>query len=137
MCSSDLETTPLPASSSNPNTRPQFSPTRRDPERDDIFRYDPSRADPTTTFSPSKPFVLEKPPRVYFDSPIEDPISSDPLEQNDYDPFKLDPEECNNLSFKRTPFDLRARERRAPTPGELETGTKPPDTDEVIVFDAQ
>ena len=75
--------------------------------------------------------------RVYFDSPIEDPISSDPLEQMDYDPFKLDLEECKNLSFKWTPFDLRARERRAPTPGELETGTKPPDIDEVIVFDAQ
>ena len=131
------ETTPLPASSSNPNTRPQFSPTRRDPERDDIFRYDPSRADPTTALSPSKPFVFEKPTRVYFDSPIEDPISSDPLEQNDYDPFKLDPEECNNLSFKWTPFDLRTRERRAPTAGELETGIQPPDTDEVILFDAQ
>jgi hypothetical protein len=51
------------------------------------------------------------------------------LEQNDYDPFRLDPEECNNLSFKWTPFDLRTRERRAPTPGEVEIGAQPPDTD--------
>ena len=130
------ETTPLPASSSNCNIQPQFSPARRNPECDDIFRYDPSRADQTTVPSP-KPFVFQKPTPVYFDSPIEDPISSDPLEQNDYDPFRLGPEECNNLSFKWTPFDLRTRERRAPTTGELETGIQPPDTDEVIVFDAQ
>lgn len=133
---SGLETIPLSASSLNHDSPDTVSPApRRGVEYDGVFRYNPSQTDsPTTAPPPSQPFVFERPIRVYFDSPIEDPISSDPLEPNDYDPFKLsDPEEYKNLSFKWTPFDLQTRTRKEPTAGELETNTRSPGTDEVIV----
>lgn len=114
---SGLETTPLSASSLNQDPPDPVSPALRCGfEYDGVFRYNPSQTDsPTTAPPPSQPFVFERPIRVYFDSPIEDPISSDPLEPNDYDPFKLDPEEYKNLSFKWASFDLQTRTRREPT----------------------
>ena len=129
-----VETTSLPAPSSNHNLRdPGVSPAaQRDVEGDDIFRYDPSRADSTMALPPSEPFVFGRPTRVYFDSPIEDPISSDPLEPSDYDPFKLDPEEYKNLGFKWAPFHPQAGVRREPISSEPETSAEPPSTGEVI-----
>lgn len=107
-----FENPPSPASPSNRNPHDPCSPARHDAECD-VFRYDPSQTDLTTALSPSEPFVFEKPTRVYFDSPIEDPISSDPLEPGDYDPFKLDPEEYKNLGFKWAPFVPRTGMRES------------------------
>lgn len=126
---SGFETTSLPASSSNHNTNDPVSPaTQRNVECDEIFRYDPSRADFTDVLPPSEPFVFERSTRVYFDSPIEDPIGSDALEPGDYDPFKLDPEEYKKLSFKWAPFDPQSGIKREPMSSELKTSTKLPGT---------
>ena len=99
---------------------------------DGVFRYNP--ADSGIDLPPPQPFTFERPTRAYFDSPTEDPISSDPLEPDDYDPFKLEPEECKNLSFKWAPFDCELRSADSPT-----TTAQPPDaggTDqEVLVAD--
>ena len=103
------KTTPFASSSLSHNQSGPVSPApRHNAEEDCVFRYNPSLADSAVAVPPNHPFVFERPIRVYFDSPIEDPISSDPSESGDHDPFKLDPEECKNLNFKWTPFDLRA-----------------------------
>ena len=100
LCSPSLSLTHDPSGPVSPAPR-------NNAERDSVFRYNPSQDDSATPIPPSPPFVFERPVRVYFDSPIEDPISSDPSELDGNDPFKLDPEECKNLSFKWAPFDLR------------------------------
>lgn len=125
-----FETTSLPASSPSHNLRDPVSPSaaaRRDIGCDDIFRYDPSQADFTTpVLSPSEPFVFESPAPVYFHSPIEDPIGSDPLEPSDYcDPFKLDLEEYKKLDFKWAPFGPPTGITRETRSGEPETNGKP------------
>ena len=79
-----------------------------------MFRYNPSQADSTVDLLPPQPFAFERPIRTYFDSPTEDPIGSDPLELDDHDPFKLDPEECKNLGFKWAPFDYELRSADIP-----------------------
>ena len=67
--------------------------------------------------------------RVYFDSPVEDPVGSDPLEPDDYDPFKLDAEEYKNLNFKWVPFD----HGRMGSAGGPETSALPPGADEEVL----
>lgn len=127
-----FEATSLSASSLNHNLHDTVSPAaQRDDECDGVFRYDPSQADLTT---PSKPFVFERLTGVYFDSPIEDPINSDPLEPSDcdHDPFKLDPEEYKNLGFKWAPFTPQTGLRRDPMSSEPETSAKPLGAGEVI-----
>lgn len=132
----DFETAPLPASSLNrdPSGRVSSAPPSN-LEHDGIFRYNPSQTGSTTALPPGQPFVFERPVQVYFDSPTEDPVSSDPLEPNDYDPFKLDPDEYKNLSFKWAPFDLQTGTRRELTTGEPETGAQQPVSDEVLFSD--
>lgn len=130
-----FETPPHPASSSNHDLHDPASPaTQPDVGCDDVFRFNLSQADFTPVQVPSfKPFVFERPTRVYFDSPIEDPISSDPLEPSDYDPFKLDPEEYKNIGFKWAPFDPRASgTKRELISSEPKETTTPPGTSEVI-----
>jgi hypothetical protein len=126
----EFQTTALPASSPNHILHGPVSPpaaAQRDVECDDIFRYDPSQADFTTpVFPPSGPPSFERTTRVYFDSPIEDPLSSDPLEPSDHDPFKLDPEEYKRLGFKWTPFDRKTGMKEGKTSGEPETSGEPP-----------
>ena len=103
---SRFKPTPPSASSSNHGPPVPVSPTPRpDVDYDGVFRYNPSQADSEMDLPPPQPFAFERPIRTYFDSPTEDPISSDPLGPDDYDPFKLDPEECKNLGFKWAPFD--------------------------------
>ncbi|KAF9784424.1 hypothetical protein BJ322DRAFT_848106 [Thelephora terrestris] len=121
----EFKTPPLLASSSDRDPHETVSPaTQRDVECDDVFRYNTSQADLPIALPPSEPFVFERPTRVYFDSPIEDPMSSDPLEPNDYDPFRLDPEEYKNISFKWTPFDPQVGTRAPTLPGS-ETSAHP------------
>ena len=106
---SEFKTTNLPSSSfsHNPSDPVSLAPGNN-AECDGVFRYNMSQADSAIAVPPSQPFIFERPIRVHFDSPIEDPTNSDPLESDDHDPFKLDPEECKNLNFKWAPFDLRA-----------------------------
>jgi len=114
---SGFKTTPPSASSLNHDPLVPISPAPRpDVDYDGVFRYNPSQADSAIDLPPPQPFAFERPVRTYFDSPTEDPMSSDPLESDDYDPFKLDPEECKNLGFKWAPFDheLRVSQRQAP-----------------------
>ena len=126
-----FKTPPPLASSRNRNPHDPVSPgMRHDAESDNIFRYDTSQADLQTTLPPSEPFFFERPARAYFDSPIEDPMSSDPLEPNDHDPFKLDPEEYKSLGFKWAPFDPRAK-MRGPMPREAGKGAQSSGTGEV------
>jgi hypothetical protein len=127
---SDIKTVPSSASSLNrdPSDR-AFPAPPCNPEYDGIFRYNPSQSDSATALPPSQPFVFERPVRVYFDSPIEDPVGSDPLEPNDYDPFKLDPEEYKNLGFKWAPFDLQTGTRRELMTDEPKTSARPPGSD--------
>jgi hypothetical protein len=126
----EFKTTALPASSPNHILHGPVSPpaaAQCDVECDDIFRYDPSQADFTTpVHPPSEPPSFERTTRVYFDSPVEDPLSSDPLEPSDHDPFKLDPEECKRLGFKRTPFDRKTGMRGGTTSGEPEASGELP-----------
>lgn len=62
--------------------------------------------------SPSKSVEISDsaraPARVYFDSPIEDPSSSDPMEPEEYgyESFKL--EELEHIGFRWTAFDRKA-----------------------------
>lgn len=126
-----FETTLLSASSSNHTLHDPASPaSQQDSECDGIFRYDPSQADftPVLPPPPPRPFVFEKPAQIYFDSPIEDPISSDPSEPGDYhDPFKLDPEEYKKLSFKWAPFDSRTGMKGGLRSGKPETSAERPE----------
>jgi hypothetical protein len=46
----------------------------------------------------------QPPIRVYFDSPLEDPTSSDPMEPEEYELFEIDPEK---LDFRWMPFDRK------------------------------
>ncbi|KAF9644604.1 hypothetical protein BDM02DRAFT_3190431 [Thelephora ganbajun] len=110
---SGFETTPLSASSLNRGP-PDQGPlaTRRGVESDGIFRYSPPQTNSTAVLPP---FAFGRPIQVYFDSPIEDPVSTDPLEPGDYDPFKLDPEEYKNLGFKWAPCDRHTRAKRLST----------------------
>jgi len=105
---SRFKTTPRSASSLNHEPPVPSSPAPRpDVDYDGVFRYNPSQADSGMDLSPQPP-AFERPIRTYFDSPTEDPISSDPLGPEDYDPFKLDPEEYKNLGFKWAPFDCES-----------------------------
>lgn len=132
----DPETAPLSASSLNRDAFDRVLPVPpRNLEYDGIFRYNPSQTDLATVHPPSQSFVFERPIQVYFDSPIEDPVGSDPSEPNDYDPFKLDPDEYKNVSFKWTPFDLQTRARRELTTSGLKTSARSPVSDEVLVSD--
>jgi hypothetical protein len=45
-----------------------------------------------------------RPIRVYFDSPLEDPTSSDPMEHDEYELFRPDPEK---FGFRWKPFDRK------------------------------
>ena len=130
---SRLKTTPVSASSSNPGPTIPISPTpRTDADYDGVFRYNPSQAGSDMDLPPLQPFAFERPIRTYFDSPTEDPISSDPLGPDDYDPFKLDPEECKNLGFKWAPFDYESTLAAVP-----ETSARSPDvggTDEEVLI---
>ena len=130
----DFETVPLSASSLNRDPSDRVCPVPPcNLECDGIFRYNPSQTDSTTVLPPSQPLVFERPIRVYFDSPTEDPAGSDPLEPNDYDPFKLEPDEYKNLSFKWAPFDLQTGTRRELMTGEPETSARLPVSNEVLV----
>ena len=132
----DSETAPRFALSLNPDPPDRAFPTPRcNLEYDGVFRYNPSQADSTTVTPVPQPFGFERPIQVYFDSPIEDPVGSDPSEPNDYDPFKLDPDEYKNLSFKWAPFDPQSGTRRELTEGEPEINARPPVSDEVPVSD--
>ena len=132
---SGFKTKPLSASSLNHDSPDPVSPIpRHNVEYDGIFRYNPSQVNSATVPTISNPSVLERPIQVYFDSPIEDPINSDPSDPSDYDPFKLDPEEFKNLDFKWAPFGLQSGIEES-TASEPETNTQSPGTDEVIVFD--
>ena len=128
---SDFETTPLSASSSNHDPPDRVFPSpRRNVEYDGIFRYNPPQTVSTTGLPPPQPFIFERPIQVYFDSPIEDPIGSDPLEPHDHDPFKLDLDEYKNLGFKWAPFDLQTGiAGREPTTDEPETSARSPGSD--------
>jgi hypothetical protein len=125
-----FQATALPASSPNYILHDPVSPpaaAQRDVECDDIFRYDPYQADfITPVLPPFEPPGFERTTRVYFDSPIEDPINSDPLDPSDHDPFKLDPEEFKRLGFKWTPFDRKMGMEEGTTSGEPETSGEPP-----------
>ena len=132
----DFETVPASASSLNRNSPDRVSPTPpRNLEYDGIFRYDPSQTDSTAVLPSLQPFVFERPIQVYFDSPVEDPIDSDPLESTDHDPFKLDPDEYKNLGFRWAPFDPQTGSRKELTGMEAETGTPLPAPDEVLASD--
>lgn len=132
----DLETVPLSASSLNHNPPDRVSPAPpRNLEYDGVFRYNPSQVDSTTAPPSFQPFVFERPIRVYFDSPTEDPVGSDPLEPDDHDPFRLDPDECKNLDFRWAPFDPQTGTLREPMGIEAETNTPLPAPDEVLTSD--
>jgi hypothetical protein len=129
-----LNTTPLSASPLNCHPPHLISPAPRpNAEYDGIFRCNLLRPDSATALPPSQPFIFERPTQVYFDSPIEDPINSDPWEPEDHDPFKLDPEECKNLNFKWAPFDLQTGIRGEPTAGEPEISARSPGADEEVL----
>lgn len=126
--------TPFSASPLNHDLPHLISPVPRpNAKYDGIFRYNLLRPDSATSLPPSQPFIFERPTRVYFDSPIEDPINSDPWEPEDHDPFKLDPEECKNLNFKWASFDLQTGIRGEPTVGEPETSARSPGADEEVL----
>jgi hypothetical protein len=121
--------TSLPASSSNHILHdPASSPpsVQHDVECDDIFRSGPSQDFTTLVLSPSEPPGFERTTRTYFDSPIEDPVSSDPLQPSDHDPFKLDPEGYKRLCFRWTSFDRKIGMKRGTTSSESETSGKLP-----------
>ena len=127
---SRFKTTPLSASSLNHGPPVSIFPVPRpDVDYDGVFRYNLSQADSEIDLSPLQQFTFERPIQTYFDSPTEDPLSSDPLGPDDHDPFKLDPEECKNLSFKWAPFGHAA--------GVAETSTRSPDiegsSEEVLI----
>ena len=130
------ETVPLSASSLNHDASDRVFPNPpRNLEHDGIFRYNPFQTDSATVLSPSQSFVFERPIQVYFDSPMEDPVGSDSSEPNDYDPFKLDPDEFKSLSFKWAPFDPQTGTRRELTTGEPKTSARLSVSDEVLVSD--
>ena len=132
ICGSETNHPPASSSVRNPDDHLVSPATQQDAEYGDVFRYDPSHVYSGTVLPPFKPFVFEKPIRVYFDSPTEDPIDNDLLEPSDFDPFKLDPEEYRKISFKWVPFDLRTGTKRGLKSSEIETSPKPPGIGEAV-----